>query len=86
MGRSKKIGRRRMKQVLVIASWDHEAKRWWAVGAEVRGVAAEAATMRELMDNIQKAVADLFEYDPQLAAQYNSIRVVFMRDFIVPLA
>jgi hypothetical protein len=45
--------------ILVRAEWDDEAKVWVASSTDIAGLAAEAATLEELRDNVLVMVEEL---------------------------
>jgi predicted RNase H-like HicB family nuclease len=43
----------------VRAQWDPDAKVWWAVSEDVPGLASEAPSFEELLNNIRELVPEL---------------------------
>lgn len=50
-----------MNTIVVKATWDDEAKVWFATSSDIDGLAIESATMEELQEKLEGALCDLLE-------------------------
>lgn len=72
-----------MRDCRVSAHWDSGAGVWWAESSDVHGLAAEAVTLEDLLDNLKAMLPELLALNHDIAG--GDIRILLIADRTEPV-